>query len=106
MSKDPLDILTNEIEQDFMQFGGWKECRYLLGKLVGDKDAEIAVLRKQLNHLAGYALAAKYRNTAAYMEGLATVVNDSCEILGDDDRWEWDRGVPHLGGRFRKRGDS
>jgi len=36
-----LDTLTNEIEQMFMQEGGWKACRYLLGKLVADKDAEI-----------------------------------------------------------------
>lgn len=33
---DQLDLLTNEIEQGFMQRGGWKACRYLLGKLVED----------------------------------------------------------------------
>lgn len=28
-----LDALTNEIEQGFMQRGGWEACRHLLGKL-------------------------------------------------------------------------
>ena len=39
-----LDVLTNEIEQGFMQLGGWKACRYSLKKLVADKDAEIKLL--------------------------------------------------------------
>lgn len=34
MAQDELDTLTNEIEQGFMQRGGWKSCRYLLGKLL------------------------------------------------------------------------
>lgn len=37
--KHDLDAITNEIEQGFMQAGGWKACRYLLGKLVPDGDA-------------------------------------------------------------------
>ena len=35
---DPLDTLTNEIEQGFMQRGGWKACRYAVGKLVKKVD--------------------------------------------------------------------
>lgn len=31
-----LDQLANQIKQGFMQPGGWKACRYLLGKLVAD----------------------------------------------------------------------
>lgn len=33
MDSQELDTLTNEIEQDFMQPGGWKACRYLVSKL-------------------------------------------------------------------------
>ncbi len=33
MNTKELDQLANEIEQGFMQRGGWKACRYLLGKL-------------------------------------------------------------------------
>lgn len=40
MAQDELDNLTNEIEQGFMQRGGWKACRYLLGKLVGRLERE------------------------------------------------------------------
>ena len=32
MNSKELDLLTNEIEQQFMQRGGWGQCRYLLGK--------------------------------------------------------------------------
>ena len=32
MGKDKLGLLTNEIEQGFMQRGGWAACRHLLGK--------------------------------------------------------------------------
>ena len=32
MNTTELDQLANEIEQGFMRPGGWKTCRYLLGK--------------------------------------------------------------------------
>ena len=44
---DPLDVLTNGIEQGFMQRGGWKNCRYLLGKLVAERDDPIEKIRAQ-----------------------------------------------------------
>ena len=45
---DELDLLANEIEQGFMQQGGWRTCRYLLGKLVKEKQEKIEQLRKEL----------------------------------------------------------
>lgn len=48
--QDELDVLTNGIEQGFMQPGGWKECRYLLGKLVEERDATIRQLRAENNY--------------------------------------------------------
>lgn len=45
---DKLDELTNEIEQGFMQSGGWEACRFLLGKLVANKDIEIKRLQNEL----------------------------------------------------------
>lgn len=45
MSKqDPLDILANEIEQGFMQRGGWKSCRHLLSKQFNDMANRISTL--------------------------------------------------------------
>lgn len=45
MKPDELDELTNEIECGFRQQNGRADCRYLLGKLVARKDAEIVRLQ-------------------------------------------------------------
>jgi len=52
--KSKLDELTNEIEQGFMQRDGWKGCRYLLGKLVAGKNAEIERLQVERDTLVSY----------------------------------------------------
>lgn len=49
--QDPLDVLTNGIEQGFMQRGGWRECRYLLGKLVTERGDEIERLKAIVDKL-------------------------------------------------------
>ena len=36
MTPDELDRLTNKIEQGFQEPGGWRDCRFLLGKLVAN----------------------------------------------------------------------
>lgn len=43
-----MDLVTNEIIHGFMQHGGRKACRYLLGKLLANKDAEIEHTKAQL----------------------------------------------------------
>ena len=43
-----LDSVTDEIEQGFMHFCGWKACRDLLGRMFDEKDAEIALQIKRL----------------------------------------------------------
>ena len=43
-----LDALTNEIEQGFMQHDGWETCRYLLSKLIADKDIKIQKLQVEI----------------------------------------------------------
>ncbi|KKN15041.1 hypothetical protein LCGC14_0990040 [marine sediment metagenome] len=46
--QDELDVLANRIERGFMQPPGWKGCRYLLGKLVEERDETIRRLQLQL----------------------------------------------------------
>lgn len=43
--RSDLDSVASEIEQGFSQRGGWKSCRYLLGKLDKEYAAEIERLR-------------------------------------------------------------
>ncbi len=40
MLSDDLDSVTNKIEQGFMQRNGWKDCRYLLGKIVKEEQSK------------------------------------------------------------------
>ena len=49
-----LDGLTNEIEQGFMQSGGWDACRHLLSTLARRKNDEIDRLRLALQSIAIY----------------------------------------------------
>lgn len=54
-----LDALTNEIEQGFMQRGGWKACRYLLGKLVGRCERERDDLARALFRIRSLTMRGK-----------------------------------------------
>lgn len=40
-----LDTWTNEIEQGFMQRGGWKACRYILGEIFNQRQEELERLQ-------------------------------------------------------------
>lgn len=46
MNSKELDQLANGIEQGFMQRGGWKACRYLLGKLADKVEHLQAIVDK------------------------------------------------------------
>ena len=48
MNTKELDQLANEIEQGFMQRGGWRACRYLLGKLADKVDCTVQATVDQL----------------------------------------------------------
>ncbi len=51
MSEINLDILTNEIEQGFMQRGGWEMCRYSLGKFLDELQEENKQLKLKLKRI-------------------------------------------------------
>ena len=69
---DELDIITNEIEQGFMQRGGWKACRHLLRKLVNDKDSAILRLQRA-NDLNCEALDEKIAELARLQTALEAI---------------------------------
>ena len=47
--QDELDILTNEIEQGFMQRGGWKTCRFLLERFITEREKTLQESHKVIN---------------------------------------------------------
>lgn len=46
VKQDKLDILADEIERGFMQEGGWKRCRYLLGKVLDCRASKLLMKGK------------------------------------------------------------
>jgi hypothetical protein len=48
---DDLDSVTSEIQQYFMQRGGWDQTRYLLGKLVAELNEESRILREAIDEI-------------------------------------------------------
>ncbi len=51
MFSHDLDSVANEMEQGFQQRGGRKACRYLLGKIVEEEQAEVERLREAIQDI-------------------------------------------------------
>ena len=96
---DELNILTNEIEQGFMQRGGWKACRYLLGKLVADKDREIKRLTTLCENLVGEEVLhqnGQYESGTIYLMSRTEQIEDATSraqtkefLTKEAARWYW-----------------
>ncbi len=48
-----LDTWCNEIEQGFMQRGGWKACRHILGEIFNQRQEELERLQAIVGALIG-----------------------------------------------------
>lgn len=88
MSKDKLDLLANEIEQAFMQRGGWDTCRHLLGKLSESCHQESQRFKARHDEIIGELYGQGYEVRGFHMNGnlisLDSFFEDSDDWLEDE----------------------